>query len=255
MKLKLIILFNVCIKLIFAQSITPSVINSAGRTSTANINSQTIIYTDNIGETIITTGNNGTRMLTQGFLQPLVSPLGAGTVTTFWSDVTCADKGDGAIRINITDQHPNSDVKYYWIPDTLCPTHDCSRLDSLSKGVFTVITVITYTPQGGAAKTESTTSIVEIKDVNGPCNIKVYTGISLSSGSNTKFVIDNIELFPKATVSIYSRWGNQIFSTEGYDNTSNYWPKKDEKVLPGTYYFVIDMGEKGVIKKWLEIFE
>lgn len=127
-------------------------------------------------------------------------------------------------------------------------------MDSLSKGIYTVITVITQNI-GSGVKIDTIRKVVEIKDDNLPCNIKVYTGVSLSSGNNTKFVIDNIELYPKAIVCIYNRWGGQLFCTQEYSNTKNYWPRDGEKVNAGTYFFIIDLGEKGVIKKWLEVFE
>lgn len=126
-------------------------------------------------------------------------------------------------------------------------------MDSLSKGIYTVMTVIDCTVSG-VAKSDTNITIVEVKDVNGICDIKPYTGIHLT-GSNSKFTIDNIELYPKAQVCIYNRWGSQMFCTLKYNNVDNYWPQKGEKVLPGTYFFVIDAGEKGVIKKWLEVFE
>ena len=53
-----------------AQSISPSVINSGGKTSTTTLNSQTVYYTDNIGEAVIGTGSTSGSILTQGFLQP-----------------------------------------------------------------------------------------------------------------------------------------------------------------------------------------
>lgn len=252
----ILIALNFFVLVCIGQTITPSVINSGGRSSTATIGSQTVIYTDNIGEAVIHTGTSGGKMITQGFLQPIVVTLNGGVATTFTSNVTCADKGDGVIRVDLDNlyQGPGGvNVKYYWQPNSLCPTNDCSRMDSLSKGMYTVMTVIEYTV-GGSAKSETTTSVVEIKDENGICNIIPYTGIHLS-GSNSKFTIDNIELYPKAQVCIFNRWGTQLFCTREYSNVDNYWPRKGEKVLPGTYFFVIDAGEKGIIKKWLEVFE
>lgn len=250
----IIILLNFFVLTCIGQTITPSVINSGGKTTTTTINTQTIIYSDNIGEAIIGTGSSAIKMLTQGFLQPEMIVLAGATVTTFTNNVSCADKGDGSIRVDIANLPPGATVQYFWTPSALCPNNDCSRMDSLSKGTFTVLTVITQT-MGSVVKKDSTRKIIDIKDDNGPCNIKVYTGISLSSGNNTKFVIDNIELYPKAKVCIYNRWGGQLFCTQEYSNTKNYWPRDGEKVNSGTYFFIIDLGDKGIIKKWLEVFE
>ncbi len=62
-------------------------------------------------------------------------------------------------------------------------------------------------------------------------------------GVNDVWNIKNINYFPKATVKIYSQWGNQVFSSEeGYpkawDGTNN------GKELPaGTYYYIIKLDE------------
>ena len=72
-------------------------------------------------------------------------------------------------------------------------------------------------------------------------------------GINDTWIINNMEFFPNATVNIFNRWGQHLFSAIGYpipwDGTHN------GKALPsGTYYYVIDLknGEK-VIAGPLEI--
>jgi hypothetical protein len=251
-KKAILIAFILC-SLCKAQSISPSVINAGGRTTTATLNSQTVIYTDNIGETVIGTGNANGKMITQGFLQPDFIVVNNTTVTVFASDVTCGDKQDGFIRVDVASPPPGANIMYYWTPNSLCPTNDCQRIDSLTSGTFTVVTKWTYTTASGP-KADSARHVVSINNNNGPCNIKVYSGIILS-GTNNKFTIDNIELYPKAKVCIFSRWGAQMFCTQNYSNDENYWPRKGEKVLPGTYFYIIDAGEKGVIKSWVEVLE
>jgi hypothetical protein len=252
MRLFFCILF-LSVKTVLSQTISQQVINAGGRTSTATINSQTVIYTDNIGETVIGTGNVNGKMITQGFLQPDFLVVNNTTVTAIGADVTCADKNDGFIRVDVTNPPPGAMFKYFWSPSVLCPTNDCPRIDSLTNGTFTVVTVWTYTV-GSVVKIDSARHVITIKDNNGPCNIKPYSGVSLS-GTNNKFTIDNIEAFPEASVCIFTRWGNQVFCTHKYNNTDNYWPRKDEKVIPGTYFYVIDAGSKGVIKSWLEVIQ
>lgn len=55
---------------VFAQTISPNVINSAGNSNTVTIGSIDYLITSNIGEPIITTVQSGTNIVTQGFLQP-----------------------------------------------------------------------------------------------------------------------------------------------------------------------------------------
>ncbi len=238
-----------------AQSISPSVINSGGKTTTTTLNSQTVIYTDNIGEAVIGTGSTSGNILTQGFLQPDMIVVKNTSVTVFSSNVTCADKGDGYIYVDVVDLPLNATVQYFWTPtNTLCASGNCSRRDSLSQGTFTVRTVWTFTV-GTTVKKDSTVHIINILDNNGICNIKVYTGIH-QSGSNTKFTIDNIEAYPDAEVSIYNRWGRRLFSTKEYGKDKNkMWPADGEKVISGTYFYIIDTGKGKANKGWVEVFD
>ncbi|MBK6523239.1 MAG: gliding motility-associated C-terminal domain-containing protein [Sphingobacteriaceae bacterium] len=243
----LITLFSIGVT---AQSISPSVINSGGRTSTTTVNSQTVIYTDNIGEAVIGSGSASGNIITQGFLQPDYSNINGVSVTVFSANVSCSDKRDGFIRVEV-ENHPDiAFIKYFWTPDTLCPTHDCDRVDSLSAGTFTVEAKWMF----NNGRRDSSDDEVIITDKNGICDLKVYTGITLS-GSNSKLTIDNIEIYPHAVVSVYNRWGVKLFSADKYNYTDNYWPKKNEKVIAGTYFYIIDAGKDGVIKSWIEVFE
>jgi hypothetical protein len=246
----LFIILNFFVLGSLAQSISPSVINSGGKTSTTTLNSQTVYYTDNIGEAVIGTGSTSGDKLTQGFLQPDLINVNGVTVVLFSSNVTCADKRDGYIKVEVEDHPDIAWVKYFWKPDTLCPTHDCPRIDSLSAGTFSVKVIWEF----NNGKRDSTNRGAVITDKNGICNLKVYTGIKMSGG-NSKFTIDNIELYPEAQVTIYNRWGVKLFDTVKYNNVDNYWPKKDENVMAGTYFYIINAGEGKVIKSWVEVFD
>ncbi len=250
---KIIAITCIICSLVKGQSISQSVINAGGNTSTVTLNSQTIFYTDNIGEAVIGTGAVSGKMITQGFLQPDFIAVNGTTVTIFGSDVTCADKNDGFVKVDISNPPNGAWYEFFWTPSALCPNNDCQRIDSLTSGTFSVITVIHYSV-GTTLKADTFNLATTLKDNNGPCNIKPYTGIKIG-GANGKFIIDNIEAYPEAKVCIFSRWGNQMFCTHKYSNTDNYWPRKDEKVTPGTYYYIIDAGAKGTIKSWLEVFE
>jgi len=79
-------------------------------------------------------------------------------------------------------------------------------------------------------------------------NIHVYDILTPNDdGLNDHFEILGIESFPKSVVKIYSRWGNLVFQTTGYNNTNNYWDgyaqgDKTHKLPVGVYYYVIDLG-------------
>lgn len=238
-----------------SQTITPSVINSGGITSTLTINGKEVTYTDNIGEAVINTGTNSSHVLTQGFLQPEMKSVKGVSVAPLVTDVSCDDKQDGKIFMEVTNIPKNSIyvIRFTWLPAGVCPNTACQTIENLSAGTFTVRTAWSYTPQVGNPVSDSIEHIVEVKDVNGICEVKVYTGITLN-GSNPKFTIDNIELYPKAKVTIFNRWGRKLFSEQEYNNIDKYWPARGEQVMPGTYFYVIELDGK-MNRGWLEVFE
>ena len=75
--------------------------------------------------------------------------------------------------------------------------------------------------------------------------IKVFTGFSPNAdGVNDVFTIENIEYHPENTLTVFNRWGNLIYSKEGYNNT---WQGTfDNGNLPdGTYFYHLEVkGQK-----------
>ncbi|MBK9284352.1 MAG: gliding motility-associated C-terminal domain-containing protein [Sphingobacteriaceae bacterium] len=241
--------------LVNSQTVTPQVINSAGKHYTTAVNG--IYITDNIGEPFTQTqGPNNNILLTEGFLQPFYfSPLIAGNIIK--NNLSCSDKNDGKIKIELNTSLTNYSVKYIWTPNSVCPDSTCAEVDSLKAGNYNIKIQIKYA-YNGIAKTDTLNQFNEtIEDLNGPCKIKIYTGVSLNAdGINDQWVIDNIEEFPNNKIQIYTRWGKQVFNTENYKNGVNAWPEKDnsKSYTSGTYFYVIDLGDgSAVLKGWLEL--
>ena len=79
--------------------------------------------------------------------------------------------------------------------------------------------------------------------------LKIYKEFSPNgNGKNEFFYIDCINNYPNNTLEIYNRWGNLVYSKEGYDNTFNGESNgrsvfnKNEKLPVGTYYYILDLG-------------
>jgi gliding motility-associated-like protein len=72
-------------------------------------------------------------------------------------------------------------------------------------------------------------------------DLKVYNVFSPNGdGINDYFEIDHAENFPDMRVEIYSRWGDLLYSTVGYDSGSMWDGTARGKDAPvGTYYYVI----------------
>lgn len=246
---------------LFAQGISPQVINSSGSHRTMSNGAS---MADNVGEPFTETfGPVNNAMITQGFLQPVVISVPSLMVTVFKNDVTCADKDDGRISTAVTTElPPGYKLTYIWTPTINCPAQNCTTIDSLRAGSYSLTVIANYTTVGGQAKTmtvsisPASASITSVADLNGPCKVKIFNGVSIDGGNNGHLHIENIEEFPNNRITIYNRWGAQLYDEKGYDNTSRFWPAQEDlgKLQPSTYFYVLDLGDGSKpIKGWVEL--
>jgi gliding motility-associated-like protein len=69
-----------------------------------------------------------------------------------------------------------------------------------------------------------------------------------NDGYNDKFVIENINLYPNNELSIFNRWGAEVYRKKDYDNS---WNAQDKSA--GTYYFLLKMQDGRSFKNWVEV--
>jgi gliding motility-associated-like protein/uncharacterized repeat protein (TIGR01451 family) len=81
-----------------------------------------------------------------------------------------------------------------------------------------------------------------------PVCLTIYNEFSPNNdGVNDEFVIDCLERFPNNRVEIYNRWGNLVFSQNGYNNdwtgtsNTNTVVNRGDDLPVGTYYYIIDL--------------
>ncbi len=251
LSIKIALLF-LCISFtkMIGQTITPQVINSAG--SHRQLGSTGISITDNVGEPFTQTiGANF--LITQGFLQPDIVSIVGPTLSVIKSDVTCTGKNNGFISAAISNVLPTYTITYNWLPISLCPASDCSMVDSLMAGTYTLQVIV----DTGTKTDTLPVQIITINDINGPCKINIFNALTPNGdGTNDVFTIENINEFPKNTVTIYNRWGQQIAEIKNYDNVTKYWPAREDaaKLVSTTYFYIINLGDgSNLIKGWVEI--
>ena len=150
-------------------------------------------------------------------------PIGTPTNGT-WTDVSNSGKLAGTI-FNAATLAVGDYIFEYTINDTNCPR-------SIR------ITVTVTTGCGGIVL---------------PCGtIVVHNAFSPNGdGINEKFVIDNINdtnCYPDNTVEIYNRWGVLVYSTKGYNNTTNAFDgisdgrstvSQSSGLPAGTYFYIL----------------
>lgn len=67
-------------------------------------------------------------------------------------------------------------------------------------------------------------------------------------GLNDVFFVDNVALYPGNTLTIFDRWGREVYSARDYRNT---WG--GEKTGPGTHYYLFKLADGTQYKGWFEI--
>ncbi|AOW20936.1 hypothetical protein LPB138_09740 [Urechidicola croceus] len=91
------------------------------------------------------------------------------------------------------------------------------------------------------------------------CDIQVIEGFSPNNdGVNDLWVIENIDLYLNNTVKVFNRWGNLVFTAQGYKNT---WDGvateggSGDKLPAGAYLYFVDANEPGIepVQGWVYI--
>lgn len=252
---KLFILLSItCSINVFSQSIAPSVINSAGGGGAVGASGIEVYY--NIGEPMISTLSNSSNAITQGFLQPDIVGEFDLSVTSLFQDESCLNKKDGFISF-VLNTAPSSalQILYVWSPASICPTQNCTSIDSLTPGSYSV-TILALNSSSVAIDSVSFSHTI-VANIE-PCLITIYNGFTPDGdGINDNWVIENIDNYPTNTVSIFNRWGNKVWSTGNYNNSTNFWNGKHTNgtaLTSGTYFYIIEIDSgAGVKKGWVEL--
>ena len=66
---------------------------------------------------------------------------------------------------------------------------------------------------------------------------------------NDRLVIDNVALYPGNTLTIFNRWGREVYSATNYQNT---WGDAPD-VAPGKYYYLFKLADGSSTKGWVEV--
>lgn len=198
-----------------------------------------------VGEPVIQTASANDVTFTQGFHQPInrFSFFDVPFSVSHTVENTCVGLQSGAITISASGgQAP---YRYFW-NDMPNDSTTFSR-EGLGAAIYIVIVKDTLD--------NSDTLSLTVQETN-EC-LKIYTGITANfDGANDTWVIGNIDLYENNKVQLYSRWGNLVWETTGYNNQSNNWggqDKNNNRLPDGTYFYVIlDAGSKPY-KGWVEL--
>ncbi len=119
-------------------------------------------------------------------------------------------------------------------------------------GTEIYVTIIPYNIKGDATSCEAQVFTTLI-----PEDETEYGFSPDGDGINEYWHIENIHYYPENIVTIYNRWGDAVFTTENYDNSSsvfrgeaNLKTKMGAGILPaGTYFFDIQIEGETILRK------
>jgi gliding motility-associated-like protein len=128
---------------------------------------------------------------------------------------------------------------------TTAPTHtwtptqtvsDPNSLNPIASPLVTTTYTLTAT-QGGCTLSDQTTVTIasefEIPNTFSPNG----------DGLNETWLLTGMENYPNAMITIYTRWGQQVFETIGYTELKSWdgTSKAGQKLVAGVYYYVIEL--------------
>ena len=199
---------------------------------------------------------------TTEFLQPVQSCSVALRAEFETSDVSCESRNDARIQVTSTVlpriASTQYAIEYQWQGTDRCPSNNCSYIENLPQGTYTLTMIVYSKVNAGYERTDTLIETIQIKDLNPPCPLQPYHGITANNDQiNDCFHIDNIDVYPNNRVEIYNRWGALIKKIDRYDNTQQIWPSPEESqdLQSGTYFYIIFTGDSRVsnLKGWIEL--
>jgi len=80
-----------------------------------------------------------------------------------------------------------------------------------------------------------------------------FTGFSPNSdGENDVLYIDGLQNFPNNTLSVFSKWGTEIFNKKNYQNDwSGIW--EGQPIPDGTYFYVFEDGNGSTYSGYVQV--
>ncbi len=152
-------------------------------------------------------------------------------------DITIFRGDTITIKSSVTGSFKN-DIIIKWTPSTGLNNTSVSR-PIASPSVSTKYVLSATALSSGCVNQDTIEVIVKTRIIIPTA----FTPDEDASNLNEKWVLEGIEDYPNAEVTIFNRWGGEVFATKNYQNNP-FDGKKDNSNLPmGTYFYVIKTGD------------
>ena len=146
-------------------------------------------------------------------------------------DSGCVSEGQNDGFIDLTISNGIGDLEYKWGDPTLTG----NSADNLSPGTYAVM----VTDENGC----QVMSMIKVESC-GPVNPECYIFPKIitpnNDGANEFFAAQCVRDFP-AELTIYNRWGEEVFNMANYDNSWTGTNQNGSNVIEGGYMWVLDI--------------
>jgi len=108
--------------------------------------------------------------------------------------------------------------------------------------------VVAFSNEATPRESNSNTSCADFANKTAFYNIITPNG----DGQNDLLIIDNVTLYPGNSLTVFNRWGREVFATTNYNNTTNAWGS-DPGIAAGVYYYLFKLADGTSTKGWVEV--
>jgi len=134
-------------------------------------------------------------------------------------------------------------ITWFWFPNT--GLTNASVSNPTAAPLVTTMYTLTGTDANGCMDVDTIT-ITVVMDYNVTISNLMTPN---DDGYNDRWVIQNIENYPDTKVIVVNREGQEVFSSDDYDNNWDGTTKTGGRLPDGTYYYVIQFANDEKILK------
>lgn len=134
-------------------------------------------------------------------------------------------------------------ITWFWFPNT--GLSNSSIANPTAAPIVTTMYTLTGTDANGCTDVDTMT-ITVIMDYNVTISNLMTPN---DDGFNDRWIVQNVENYPDTKVIIVNREGQEVFSSDSYDNNWDGTSKAGKKLPDGTYYYIIQFRDDEKVYK------
>ncbi|MEJ7659058.1 MAG: gliding motility-associated C-terminal domain-containing protein [Hymenobacter sp.] len=190
---------------------------------------------------VFTAPTPATTVLLRAVAQPGPGGRNQGSVSLSWS----AYQGFTVAGYTLYQQNDNGG--YQQLASVSGSTLQYS-LPNAAQGFTQCFRVVAFSAETTPRQSNSNSACVEFANKTAFYNIITPNG----DGQNDLLIIDNVQLYPGNSLTVFNRWGREVYATTNYNNVSNAWGT-DPSIAAGMYYYLFKLADGSSTKGWVEV--